>query len=327
MGRTGPTGWEVARAANVSQSTVSLVLSGLAVGRVAPETQERVRQVALKLGYRPNAVARSLRLGRSGLVLLVVPEVQNPFFSRVLDGAQRAAHATGSAVVLGSAPITDDLFSPGSAVDGIILCSIPLPELCPTTGHVPVVALDTTNQRGVPTVRLDVADGMAAAVHHLVGLGHSRICHFAAQQRTSTFAARAQGFRRAAAGLRARTVRLELTVEAAEEAARTLLTPQSRVTAVVCDDDILAAGIYRAARQLGIDIPDQLSVIGFGNTQVARMLYPSLTTVDLPGEDLGGAGVRALLSLRDGQTPATRSMLPTRLLIRDSTASVLVGQA
>jgi DNA-binding LacI/PurR family transcriptional regulator len=155
-------------------------------------------------------------------------------------------------------------------------------------------------------------------VHHLVGLGHTRICQLAARRRTSTFAARAQGFRRASAGLRVEVVRTELSVEPAGAAARALLGRAPRPTAVVCDDDILAAGMYRAARHLGIGVPDELSVVGFGNTQVAQMLYPSLTTVDLPGVELGRVGVKLLASRCAGQPTPMRSMLPTRLLIRDS---------
>lgn len=162
MAARGPTGWEVARAANVSQSTVSLVLSGRAEGRVSARTQELVRRIAGELGYRPHAAARSLRLGRSGLVMLVVPDVQNPFFARVLDGAQRAAHENQVSVLLGSGEygINDSV----NAVDGVLVCSKQPPDMTARLGQVPMVVMDTTPPAGVPCIRLGVAAGMTTAV-------------------------------------------------------------------------------------------------------------------------------------------------------------------
>lgn len=317
----GPTGWEVARAANVSQSTVSLVLSGRAAGRVSPATQERVRRIAKELGYRPHAAARSLRLGRSGLLLLVVPDVQNPFFARVLDGAEQAAHENECSVVLGSNQHGAVITGAANAVDGVMVCSKPPPDLDDSARQVPMVVLDSTARRGVPTVRLDVGDGMEQAVRRLVQLGHHRVGYLRAPQRTPTFLARWKAFKRSTGELSTSVVNAELSVAGAEQSGRELLTrPGARVTAVICDDDVQAAGLYRAAAQLGIRIPEELSVVGFGNTEVSRMLYPSLTTVELSGEELGRTGLVMLLDLLGGQQPARRAVLPTTLVERESTA-------
>jgi LacI family repressor for deo operon, udp, cdd, tsx, nupC, and nupG len=319
MSSKGPTGWEVARAANVSQSTVSLVLSGRAQGRVSPATQERVRRIAKELGYRPHAAARSLRLGRSGLVLLIVPDVQNPFFARVLDGAEQAAHENECSVVLGSHQHGAVITGAANAVDGVLVCSKPPPDLTEGGRQVPMVVLDSSAQRGVPTVRLDVGDGMAQAVRRLIQLGHKRIGYLHAPQRTSTFHARWSAFKRTTASVSTVVVSADLAVSAAEEAGRQLLSaPGYGLTAIVCDDDVQAAGLYRAAQQTGVSIPRDLSVIGFGNTEVSRMLYPSLTTVELSGEELGRAGLAMLLDLLGGQQPSRRSVLPTTLVERDS---------
>ena len=316
----GPTGWEVARAANVSQSTVSLVLSGRAAGRVSPATQERVRRIAKELGYRPHAAARTLRLGRSGLVLLVVPEVQNPFFARVLDGAEQAAHENDCSVVLGSNQHGAVITGAANAVDGVMICSKPPPDLDDEVRQVPIVVLDSTAKRGVPTVRLDVGDGMEQAVRRLVELGHRRLGYLRALQRTPTFLARWNAFKRATAQLTTTVVSAELSVAGAEQSGHELLGGAGpHVTAVICDDDVQAAGLYRTAARLGITIPEQLSVIGFGNTEVSRMLYPSLTTVELSGEELGRTGLVMLLDLLSGQQPARRALLPTTLVEREST--------
>jgi LacI family transcriptional regulator, repressor for deo operon, udp, cdd, tsx, nupC, and nupG len=317
----GPTGWEVAREAGVSQSTVSLVLSGRAAGRVAPATQERVRTAALRLGYRPHAAARSLRSGRSGLVVLMVPQVRNPlnpFFPRVMDGAEQAAYEHGYSLVLAFGR-RGPILEVAAAVDGIIACSQPLPEL-EGPGRLPAVLLDYTASREVPSVRMDVAGGMAAAVRHLADLGHTRIGHVRSLFATPTFRARARAFRRATARLDTASVSADLSAPAAEEAVRELLAGGGRPTAIVCDDDLQAAGVYRAAQRQGLRIPEQLSVVSFGNTDVATMLYPSLTTVDLPGERLGRAGMTLLLEQLAGGAPRTRSTLPARLQVRDSTA-------
>jgi LacI family transcriptional regulator, repressor for deo operon, udp, cdd, tsx, nupC, and nupG len=321
MTRKGPTGWEVARAANVSQSTVSLVLSGRAAGRVSPATQERVRQIAKDLGYRPHAAARSLRLGRSGLVLLVVPDVQNPFFARVLDGAEQAAHENECSVVLGSNHRGGMMITgAANAVDGVMVCSKPPPDFDDNVRQVPMVVLDSTAKRGVPTVRLDVGDGMVQAVRRLVQLGHHRVGYLRAPQRTPTFLARWSAFKSSTGELTTSVVNAELSVAGAEQSSRELFTlPGPRVTAVICDDDVQAAGLYRAAIQMDIRIPDQLSVIGFGNTEVSRMLYPSLTTVELSGEELGRTGLVMLLDLLGGQQPVRRAILPTTLVVREST--------
>jgi LacI family transcriptional regulator len=322
MRRKGPTGWEVAREAGVSQSTVSLVLSGRGDGRVAAATQERVREAALRLGYRPHAAARSLRSGRSGLVVLMVPQVRNPlnpFFALVMNGAEQAAHEHGYSVVLAFGR-PGPIFDVAASVDGILVCSQPLPAL-EGPGRIPAVLLDHAASREVPSVRMDVAAGMAAAVCHLAALGHTRIGHVRSVFRTPTFQARARAFRRATAPLAAEEVTADLSAPSTERAVQGLLAPDAaRVTAVVCDDDLQAAGVYRAAQRLGLRIPEQLSVVGFGNTDVATMLYPSLTTVDLPGEQLGRTGMTVLLDQLQGGAPATRSTLPTRLLERGSTA-------
>lgn len=314
----GPTGWEVARAANVSQSTVSLVLSGRADGRVSPATQDRVRRVAKELGYRPHAAARSLRLGRSGLVLLVVPDVRDPFFARVLDGAAHAAHENECSVVLASNRHGAVISAAANAVDGILVCARPPSELT-DAGHLPMVVLDASAPRGIPNVRLDVGDGMARAVRRLVELGHTHIGYLHAPQRALGHQARWAAFKRATEGVTTVVRTAETTVTSAERAGAELIAAPG-VTAVICDDDVQAAGLYRAAHRAGLRIPADVSVIGFGNSGMAGALCPSLTSVELCGEELGRMGVVILLGVLAGRQPVPRAVLPTTLVERDSIA-------
>ncbi len=253
----------------------------------------------------------------------MVPQIRNPlnpFFPRVMDGAEQAAYEHGYSMVLAFGR-HGAILDAAAAVDGIIACSQPLPEQAAPEQRVPSVLLDFTASRAVPSIRMDVGGGMTAAVAHLAALGHTRIGHVRSVVRTPTFQARARAFRRATAGLATQEVVADLSAPAAEEAVQDLLAAdRDRVTAVVCDDDLQAAGVYRAAQRLGRRVPEQLSVVGFGNTDVSTLLYPSLTTVDLPAEQLGRTGTMVLLDLLAGTAPASRSMLPTRLQERDSTA-------
>src|ERR1700754_2016995 len=183
---------DVARRAGVSQSTVSLVLSGKAAGRISARTEEAVKAAAKELGYRPNVAARALRTGVARSVALVVPDITNPFFGRVLRGAQRAAQRAGYTVVLvdigndrawEAASLQALLAGPA---DGLLLFAAELPpganehaiqiEMCP--GRLPVV-------------RLDVEAGVDAAVDHLLELGHERIAHVASSFAAPTFDLRA----------------------------------------------------------------------------------------------------------------------------------------
>jgi LacI family transcriptional regulator, repressor for deo operon, udp, cdd, tsx, nupC, and nupG len=243
-----------------------------------------------------------------------------------MDCAERAAFEHGYSVVLTSGR-RDTIFEAATAVDGIIACSQPLPNLDGSAGHLPAVILDYKASKGVPHIGMDVNGGMAAAVRHLSALGHTRIGYVQSVLRTPTFRARAAGFRRAAARLSTTVVSVELSTAAAEAAAEQAVKPMlaaqhDRVTAIVCDDDVQAAGVYRAAYELGLRIPDQLSVVGFGNTDISRLLYPSLTSVELPGENLGRTGTAMLFDQMHDRTPQAPAALPTRLLERDSTGPV-----
>jgi DNA-binding LacI/PurR family transcriptional regulator len=309
----------VARAAGVSQSTVSLVLAGKAEGRVKPETGQAVREAAQRLGYRPNAAARNLRLGRTRTILLVVPTLASPFFGAVYTGAARVAGERGFGVVVH--PWNDDAVPARSpvdieAIDGVLASS--LGGGMAGLGDVPLVVLDNDPAGPAPAVNFDVAGGMRAVAGHLTGLGHRRIGHLAAAVDAWTFRVRGEALAGAAPVVARATTAIDVT--AARVAALALLDREDRPSALVCDDDLLAAGVYKAARALGLDIPHDLSVTGFDDILVATALEPELTTVRLPAEDLGARGMTALLARIEGESPSGAS-LPGELILRDSTAA------
>jgi DNA-binding LacI/PurR family transcriptional regulator len=317
---------DVARRAGVSQSTVSLVFSGKGAGRVSEATQERVRRCARELGYRPNVAAQALRLGSSRAVALLVPDVTNPFFSRVLRGAQRAAQAAGYTVALvdtaNDRRWEEQSFEALRAgpVDGYLLFEVSAPEAMGPDQH---AVLMETEAPGRPSVRFDAEGGAAAAFEHLVELGHRRIGHLAAAFDAPTFHLREAARRRvlAAAGLELDSQPRMLTaidIDAARDAAGPLL--DERPTAVFCDDDLIAAGLYLAVRERGLRIPADLSVIGFDDMDFARVLEPPLTTVALDAEQLGASAFELLEARMAGRRAKRRRIvLPAELLVRGST--------
>ncbi|WP_405402451.1 LacI family DNA-binding transcriptional regulator [Streptomyces sp. NBC_01104] len=333
-----PTSRDVARAAGVSQATVSLVVGDKWRGRVSEATAGRVREAARGLGYRPNLAARNLRLGSTRTALLVVPALTNEFFARVYTGAAAVAAEHGFGVVLypspdGTGPARDPFASARAALDGVIASSMAADALGALQGAgLPLVMLDSDPAAPGPAARvnLDIADGMRQVTEHLLALGHRRFLHLSSSVDTWTFTVRARALHAAlggVAGTEVRTVAAALDVRAGREATeRALAAPGPRPTALVCDDDILAAGACKAARRLGLRVPDDLSVTGFDDLALATAVEPELTTVRLPAEQVGERGMSALLAVLDGRQ-AEPGSLPVRLVVRGSSAPPPAGQS
>ncbi|MFI9727678.1 LacI family DNA-binding transcriptional regulator [Streptomyces sp. NPDC052092] len=327
---TRPTSRDVARAAGVSQAAVSLVLGDKWRGRVSETTAERVREAARTLGYRPNLAARNLRLGRTRTVLLVVPALTTEFFAGVYTGAARVASRHGFGVVLypspeGIGPARDPFASAQAALDGVIASSMAAEALTAIRGdQLPLVMLDSDPAAGGATVNLDIADGVRQVTDHLLGLGHRRFLHLAAEVPSWTFEVRARELQARLGrvpGTSLRTARSPITIKGAEPAAEAALTSGDRVTAVICDDDQLAAGVYKAARRLGLRVPADLSVTGMDDLALATAIDPELTTVRLDAELFGERGMQALLAVLNGENPPSAD-IPVHLEVRGSTTRV-----
>ncbi|MFI9821987.1 LacI family DNA-binding transcriptional regulator [Streptomyces sp. NPDC052013] len=326
---TRPTSRDVAQAAGVSQAAVSLVLGDKWKGRVSQATAQRVREAAATLGYRPNLAARNLRLGRTRTVLLVVPALTTEFFAGVYTGAARVAAQHGFGVVLypspeGIGPARDPFASAQSALDGVIASSMAADALTAIRGdQLPLVMLDSDPRGpGTATVNLDIADGIRQVTDHLLTLGHRDILHLAADVASWTFEVRARELATRLGGIPGttlRTARSPISIRGAESAALTALSTAHRPTAVICDDDQLAAGTYKAARRLGLHIPDDLSITGIDDLALATAIDPELTTVRLDAELFGERGMQALLAVLDKDTPE-QGDIPVNLIVRGSTA-------
>ncbi|MEV6761996.1 LacI family DNA-binding transcriptional regulator [Streptomyces sp. NPDC051105] len=345
---TRPTSRDVAQAAGVSQAAVSLVLGDKWRGRVSEATAERVREAARDLGYRPNLAARNLRLGHTRTVLLVVPALTTEFFAGVYTGAARVAADHGFGVVLypspegigparpspttlkgrplRAAPIRDPFASAQAALDGVIASSMAADALTAIRGdQLPLVMLDSDpdGSLGAATVNLDIADGVRQVADHLLGLGHRRFLHLAADVASWTFEVRARELAARTAevpGTSVRTVHAPISIEGAHTATEAALAaPGPHPTALVCDDDKLAAGAYKALRRHGLRIPDDISVTGLDDLALATAIDPELTTVRLDAELFGERGMHALLAVLEGRAPEGRD-IPVELVVRGSTA-------
>jgi LacI family transcriptional regulator, repressor for deo operon, udp, cdd, tsx, nupC, and nupG len=327
--RKSVTSSDVARLAGVSQSTVSLVLGDKAAGRVSQAVQEKVREAARRLRYQPHPSARALRSGRTQAVGLFVPDVTNPFLGRVLRGAQRVARGAGYTVALVE-PGDDRDFQLSAmralrdrGIDGLLLFTVE-PGLITEELSMPVVLIEGEHG-GAPSVKLDIAGGTAAGIEHLQELGHQRIGHLGVDLPLRTFGERASGWRSAlekagVAAIPSLEILCDFRLDSAREKARQLLS-EAQPTALFCDDDLLAAGARLAAGDLGLDVPADLSLVGFAGTILSEVTTPPLTTVVAPAEELGATAMEKMLAVLDDKPVDPMTVLPVALEPRGSTAA------
>ena len=327
MGKRGPTSHDIAKVAGVSQTAVSLVLRGEADGKISAENQKKIRSAAQELGYRPNHLARELRSGKATSIGLLIPDVTDPFFASVLRGAQEAAAEDGySMVMLEGALDADWEVRAVEAIQSRMVASV---LVCAPRGwsdssagdlKSKIVVVDPGREIDYPAVHVDVADGMRQVADHLRESGHQQIGRLRAGIPTDTFALRDTAFVEHA-GQWADITAVDAatySLDAAESAAGQLLDTGS-VTAVAADTDLLAAGVYRAARTRNLRIPNDLSVSGFDDVDVARILDPELTTVRIDGRRAGRLGVQLALGSLEAGAAKTRLSIEAPLVVRGST--------
>jgi DNA-binding LacI/PurR family transcriptional regulator len=327
-----PTSFDVAKLAGVSQSTVSLVLSGKAMGRVSQSTQEAVLRVARELGYQPHMAARTLRLGRTHVTALIIPDVSNPYFAKVLQGAEQAARERDYTVVQVSTGNDADWQQrivhalATRAFDGFILCAVDVPgsaNLDLLRGNAVIVDGSSPD---FPSLLLDIETGSTRALEHLLALGHRNIAHLGANIDIETFRVRQRVYQRLLTreGLPVRAdyqLTAGLDVEEACQAALDILRGPEPPGAFFCDDDLIAAGAYRAARRMGLRIPADLSIVGFADSLVAQLLDPPLTTVSIPALEIGRRAMELLLTCLESDVEPFVDTIPLDFAVRGSTGA------
>ena len=324
---------DIALEAGVSTATVSNALRNS--GRVSEATRRRVLAAAEKSGYTPNRLAANLRTSRSGNIVVIIPDVADTLNGQIIDGIERVARSHGYSVLLGNtrgSPRREREFAEmtrSRQADGIILMSHRMPfdasggidELPPL-----VNGCEDTGIAGIPRVAVDDVKAAEDATQHLLDLGHRHIAVVTGDMESASSRARLGGFRRAmhGAGLEVgpdQVVFGNYLPEDGERAARQLMAQRSRPTAVFCFSDEMAMGCMHALRELGFDVPRDVSVMGFDGIPFSRYMVPPLTTIAQPTEEIGAACARILLGLIEGETPdRLTTYLPHELVVRGSTA-------
>lgn len=328
---------DVAREAGVSPATVSLVLNDRAATRIPASTQDRVRRAASDIGYSPNSVARSLRTRTTRTIGLISDQIATtPYAVRMIEAVQDGARAHGHLVFLVSTGAERSLEREAVAalrdqqVDGLIYAcmwhrDVEVPQGMPPGS----VVLDGRPDRaGYPAVVPDDRRGAEAAVQALVDAGHRRIAYVDIDEDPEPLASglRHEGYLAvlAAAGIDPDPelhVRGSADAVGARDAAGRLLElpPGRRPTALFCFNDRMAMGAYSAARRHGLEIPTDLSVVGYDDQQlIAAELDPPLTTVALPHYDMGRWAVEVLLGSREAPPDQGVMLMPCPLITRES---------
>jgi len=325
-----PTIWDVARRAGVSPSTVSRILTGTTP--VSAAKQEKVRQAIRRLGFRPNAVARSLKQRRSYTIGLLIPDITNPYFAEAAKGVEEAAHRGGFAVLLCDSE--NELAREARylellrerQVDGLIYVTAgDAVHLRRSWQGLPLVVMD----REIPglaadSVTTDNERGAYEITGFLLQQGHRRIAFLAGPRALTPARLRLRGYRRA---LRAFKVPADpglikyadFTVEGGRKTMQALLDATSRPTAVAASDDVMALGAVQAIEDAGLRVPADISVAGFDDIPVAALVRPPLTTVAQPVRRMGEVAVELLLAqLNSRRNDHRRILLEPRLVVRGS---------
>lgn len=328
-GATPTTATEVARAAGVSQSAVSLVMSGKSGGRISASTAEHIREVAHSLGYSPNLAARALRTGSSGLLGLVVLDASHPFYGQMLSAADDAAASRDLSLSMiqtrGHAATWEqrlaDQLSSGHLA-GAIVCGERLADASPLRAWADRLVFVEVPEPGMRSVVLATAAATDTAVAHLAAAGRTEVAYLAADYPSAVFAGRFADCVAAADrhGVTLRTDpawRATFDVDTATAVSGRML--DAGVRAVVCDDDLLALALHRAAAGRGVRVPEDLEIVGVGDLDAARLVSPELTTVRLPAAEIAAAAVDLVADALAGHETASVRTVATPLVLRGTT--------
>ncbi|WP_163508413.1 LacI family DNA-binding transcriptional regulator [Fodinicola acaciae] len=333
---------EVARAANVSPSTVSNVLNGRD-GRMLPETKLRVEAAIARLGYRPNRAARQLRTGRIQMLGLVVPSVANPFWGTFAQLVESVALRSGFRVLLCNSErdpereheYLEELWADG--VGSVVLCSS-----LPSIAHVEpflrqgmrIVAFDRISQLGDPAgltnISVDNSLGAQLATSHLLELGHRRLAFVSGKLQSVNRQERLTGFRSTVDRLGVPAVvwtddgsgrggDLD-AAEVGRAAAYELLDSAEPPTAFFAVNDMCALGVCAGVRDAGLVVGTDVSVVGFDDIALADLAFPALTTIRQPLPEMAAAAVTYLVGSADSGAGQSVMMRP-ELVVRASTAA------
>jgi LacI family transcriptional regulator len=335
MTKENPTLADVARLAGVSQMTASRALNGRA--GVSRETRDEVLRIASDIGYVVNRTAQKLSGGRNGIIGIITPTLDTQFSSELILGAGRAARAAGCEVLIYTMSDEDrrlhhDVLGLVRQFSDALLAILPRDSLWLDSlakANLPVVVID---QRGTmhrfPSVSVDNYGGAQLAVEHLIELGHTRIAFLGGGDSIEGVRDRQRGYVDALArhGLPHAPELIasgDLSQMTAFEVVSRLLDLADPPTAIFTANDQSAFGAIAAAREAGLRVPDDISVVGFDDIPMAEQFHPALTTVRQPFQQMASSAVNTLLAQVAGNdTGAQRVMFAAELVVRDSSGTV-----
>ena len=328
-----PTLKDVAREANVSLKTASRVLNDERY--VRPEVRKRVQAAIVSLGYRSNDLARTLKLGTTRTIGLVIADISNPFYAAFAQGVARIARRRGYTVVLSASD--EGLPAEREYVELLVRQRIAGLLVVPAAGDHSY--LGSERSRGLPIVAverpLEGLDndcvlveneaGARAMTAHLIGHGRRRIALLSGSPDIYTYAMRLRGYRLAveSAGCPQIIRLISPTIEGAAEATVALMSETEPPDAICCVNNRITVGVLGALRRLGMSVPDELAVVGFDDFELSDVVRPGLTMVRQPAVELGTTAATLLIDRIEGieSGPPRAITLPVELMVRDSCGS------
>ncbi len=326
---------DVAREAGVSHMTVSRVINNK--NSILETTREKVLKAIEKLNYKPNYLARSLVIKKTGLIGILVPDIDNPFFSALVKSAEKIAQKNGSNLMLGDTGGEVDTEKKymeimlERMVDGIILVTPRMEDstILRYSNLIPIVVVDRRlGQYDIPQVWADNRRGAILAMEYLLGLGHRRIGFISGPSGVQGSASREDGYRKTLANHNIHfdpdlVVRGDFLFESGYRSFEHFLRIKQPPTAVFSSNDIMAYGLIKRAMERGVNIPRDLSIVGFDNISLSALINPPLTTVDHPVAEMGRGAMELLFcEMRIDKDYKRCIALENTLVIRRSAARI-----
>ena len=320
---------DVAKETGLTVSTVSRILNNR--GYISEDARQRVRDAMQKLDYQPNEVARSLSKKTSNTIGVILPHISHPYFAKVISCLESAADARGYKILLFNSKGRDDKqakyveICKSNRVAGVILMSglVSMENLKSLT--VPLVTIERSLEWGTAGIECDNYNGGRLAAEHLIERGCRKILHISGVNETKMPAdAREQGFvdvceRHHVAHREIKTTIRQYNEGEYHEFLREALIQNRDCDGIFASSDIIAAQIIQVARKFQIRIPEDMKLVGFDDTTVSSLTTPTITTIHQPVEEMVRAAVSALLDAAQGKLVPSRTILPVRLIEREST--------
>ncbi|MEZ5759434.1 MAG: LacI family DNA-binding transcriptional regulator [Emcibacteraceae bacterium] len=322
---------DVSRIAGVSVATVSRTLSK--PDKVSAKTREIVNAAILETNYKPDILARNFRTRKSSTIVVLVPDIANPFFSRVIRGIEQTAQSLGYAVLLGDTQ--GDLGREStyanmvntSQVDGIIQLDSHNPF--ENNSDVPIVnACDCVRGANIPTIELDNAAAAEKMTDYLISLGHNNIAIITGPLDSTITQNRLSGYK---AALKKSEIKFkpeninvgDYSFLSGMSATRMLMKNQIPPSAIFCMNDQMAIGAIKQVKKMGLKVPDDISVAGFDNISFSEYCDPPLTTISQPAEEFGSKAMSTLYRIINQEGTVKRNVfLDFELIIRNSTGPI-----